>query len=327
MVPPAPITKSSLCAEQTITDSFFLRGFLEGMDTRINILEFKKVWIGLWREFIKYNIRKTIMIGIVKITSSDIDLLHDVHLAYLTSSIFLDFGGYFLNRNGENIVVLQDSLYPHEFPAIVLPKNKKNWENFSILFATEKEIAELKSEGIPLMVVKEIGQEYYYKTEDFVNPRGALRKKIEQFKQSYSYNVFSHYDKKRILDFYTHWKSQKAREAFTFPEAEEFFLFCLENLDKYGVKQVYIEIDGTLVGLAWGVAHQAGGWVGLHLKVDYSVKGLSRFLHHERAKMFSDEFFTLGTGAHEKGIDTYKEELGPAFTKKYSYVLTGSRES
>jgi len=62
--------------------------------------------------------------------------------------------------------------------------------------------------------------------------------------------------------------------------------------------------------------------------VDYQYKGLSRFLHHERAKIFEQYAeFSLGTGVQDKGIDKYKEELSPSYKKAYSYLLTGDKKS
>lgn len=117
------------------------------------------------------------------------------------------------------------------------------------------------------------------------------------------------------------------RDGDLFDENEELFMFMLDNLKKYNIKQVYVEVDKKLVGLGWGVKHHVGGWVGLHLEVDYKFKGLSRFLHHERAKMFKNiKEFTLGTGAKEKGITNYKKELGPCRTVPYFYILTAGKK-
>ena len=90
---------------------------------------------------------------------------------------------------------------------------------------------------------------------------------------------------------------------------------------------VRCHIDGKLAGLAWGVKHRYN-WVGLHLKVGYQYKGLSGFLHSERAKLFSSaKEFTLGTGACDSGIENYKKELGPSREEDYFYILTGDKFS
>ncbi len=265
------------------------------------------------------------MSSIIKFTRDHTNVIEDLPFAYCNSPIYFEFGGYVLTRNGEDIPVLQDSLFPHEFPAVRLPKNKLNWENFSLLFATEQMVQQLKDALIPILLTKEIGREFYYKTSEFISPQGGFKKRVEQFQKMYQYTLHHEFASEKILVFYEHWKKQRLRETFTFEESEDFFLFCLRNLKSQCIKQVYVVIDGKLVGFAWGIAYKSGNWIGLHLKVDYSIKGLSRFLHQERAKLFADlDLFTLGTGAHEKGIDSYKQELGPVIEKKYYYVLTGN---
>lgn len=101
----------------------------------------------------------------------------------------------------------------------------------------------------------------------------------------------------------------------------------MDNLKKYQVKQVYVIVNKKLIGFAWGLKHSSGNWIGLQLKVKYRYKGLSRFLHQERAKLFSRyELFTLGAGAQEPGIIQFKKELGPTEEREYFYVLTGKKK-
>lgn len=129
-----------------------------------------------------------------------------------------------------------------------------------------------------------------------------------------------------VADFYIEWKKQKKREGKIFEQAEEFFGFCLSNLDKYKIKQTYVFIKDRLVGFAWGVPHSHGKWVGLHLKTDYAYNGLSRYLQHLRAVQFKDsKEFSLGTDAHEPGIEEYKRSLHPSREVPYFYVLTGEK--
>lgn len=254
-------------------------------------------------------------------SSKHSELAHKLPFSYFSTYVYLDFSARILIRNDEQIIVDQDMYYPHEFPALFLPRNPLNWQHCSITFTTEEEKNTIK-EKVKILIDKPSGDEYFYKTQSLINPTSDIERRIEQFKK-YEYTVLDTYPKDKIIQFYDFWKSQRDRSADTFESSENFFYFCLENLDAYNVKQIYVEINGELVGFAWGVKHHKEGWVGLHLKVNYDIKGLSRFLHNERAKMFSVvEKFTLGTGAHEQGISQFKEELGPEYVKKYSYILT-----
>jgi hypothetical protein len=177
-------------------------------------------------------------------------------------------------------------------------------------------------------VQKPTGAEFFYNTEDFVNPRGHLKNRINKFKESYDYSLTNTSTREKILEFYDFWKSQREHESVTFTDAEQFFKFCLDNLETYDIQQVYVEIDGKMVGLAWGIpVPEHNSWIGLHLKVDYQYKGLSRFLHHERAKLFKRyKEFSIGMGANDKGITKYKEELGPIYKREYSYIITGEKK-
>ena len=240
----------------------------------------------------------------------------------------MDFAAYFFNRNGETLIVWQDLLFQNDFPCLFFPKKKENWVRCSVAFATEEDLEAVKEERIEILTQKPMGSEFFYRTEDFLHPKGAFKNRVNQFKSHQAYTLTHACDKARIREFYDFWKSQREHEGLSFEESEIFFPFCLEHLEKYGIEQVYVEVDQKLVGFAWGVRFPgSNNWVGLHLKVDYRYKGLSRFLHQERAKMFEDcQEFSLGTGAQDKGIETYKEELGPAYKKAYFYVLTGDKK-
>lgn len=256
------------------------------------------------------------------------DLQQYLPFSYFNTNIYLDFAAYVFERNGESIVVWQDAVYPHEFPCIFAPKKKENWVHCSIALAAEEDVAAIQKEAIEILVKKPMGCEFFYKTDDFINLKGSFKSRVRQFASNYKYSLTDTADKKRIIDFYNFWKSQRDHTSITFEESEEFFNFCLDNLDMYGIRQIYVEADNKIIGLAWGIeSPKSGNWIGLHLKVDYRYKGLSRFLHTERAKMFKDsQEFSLGTGAHDSGITQYKEELGPVYKKQYYYLLTGDRK-
>ncbi len=254
------------------------------------------------------------------------DYAKNLPFSYFSSMASLDLTGYTFLRNNEHVIVWQDLLFPHDFPSIFVPQNKLNWERASIAFVTPEEVGQIKKEGIEIMLDKFIENEYFYKTEALITPHSDIKRRISQFQNSYEFEIFNSYPKEKIKEFYQFWKGQKSRDSLTFSEADEEFSKLLNILEKYDIKQVYVTVKNKLIGFTWGVAHQSGNWVGLQLKVNYEYKGLSRFLHHERAKLFSDrEFFTIGTGAREVGIAQFKEELGPAYKKEYHYVLTGDK--
>lgn len=248
--------------------------------------------------------------------------------SYFSTPLYLDYAAYFFERNGEQLLVWQDMLYPNEFPCIFAPKKKDNWVRCSIAFATKQDLENIEKEGIEILLNKPMGSEFFYSTKDFVEPKGEFKNRVSKFISSHEYSLVNKHDRKKISEFYNFWKSQRKHDSITFEESEEFFNFCLDNLDKYNIQQVYIEIDNKIVGLAWGIPFTGSkNWIGLHLKVDYQYKGLSRFLHKERAKMFAGfEEFSLGTGANDKGVEKFKDELGPKYKLDYFYLLTGDKK-
>lgn len=259
-------------------------------------------------------------------SSKHLDYIKDLPFSFFSMPLYLDFAAYIFERNGENLIVWQDRIFPHDFPSIFLPQKKQNWEHASMAMIAAEDIKKIENENIGIKFKSLMETEYFYKTEDFINPKKELKAHIEKFLKLCSYKLFIEYRHDKILKFYNQWKMQRNRVSISLEEEEKIFIFFLNNLDKYPIRQIYVEVDNKLVGFAWGIEHSKINWVGLELKVDYTYKGLSRFLQNERAKMFSDyEFFSLGTGCYDKGITEYKKELLPNFTKEYFYLFTGGK--
>lgn len=256
-------------------------------------------------------------------SAKHIRLVEDMPFSYVSLPAYLDFCAYTLKRNDEQLVVKEDP-DSHEFQVIFLPKNDKNWQMTSMSMLMREDVDRIRSRNIDVAIEKATGIEFFYKTNNFINPQGKLKERISQFVKNYSFTIKNKYQKDKIIDFYNLWEGQLDQEEDVFSkESMDFFNFCLANLEKYDIQQVYVEVDGNLVGFAWGVKHPSGNWAGLHLKVDYKYKGLSRFINHERAKLFPDlDLFTLGTGCNDPGLTQFKKELGPVKEQEYFYVLT-----
>lgn len=263
-----------------------------------------------------------------KISRVSNEIVRPLPFAYCSTPIYLDFAAYTFERNGENLIVSQDLAYPHEFPSLFLPIQPKNWSCCSVTFATPQDVERVRAAGIPILIERLIGTEFYYKTQDFVAPTGSFRKKAQAFENKYRPRILPAYDPLAVDAFHERWRRQRGNRSFMFEDSEAYYHFCLSHLDAYPIKQVYVEVENRLVGFAWGIGHPNGGWVGLHLNVDFAYQGLSRFLHHERAKLFAEvPEFTLGTGCGEEGIEAYKRELRPFRETEYFYILTGGVES
>jgi hypothetical protein len=252
-------------------------------------------------------------------------LAEELPFSYFSSPVHLDHFAYVLQLGEDKkVLVWQDLLFPQSFPCIFLPKDSALWKNLAVTLVTGEEREHLLSLGKEFILDKPLDSEYFYKTEDFIFPKNDFGRRVRQFESTYKFKVLSKYSSSDIAAFYEKWKDQRSRDSIGLGSAETFFYFCLKNLDKYNIRQVYIEIDGKLEGLAWGVAHSKDKWIGLELKVSYGVKGISHYLHHKRAELFAGTSeFSLGNGI-DKGIATYKDELGPAYKRPYFYLLIGS---
>ena len=256
-------------------------------------------------------------------------LISRLPFSYLSLPVYLDFCAYTFERHGENLVVCQDSYYSHEFPSLFMPQNPLNWERASLSMVSEQDVASIEAAGIEIAIRTSTETEFFYDTAAFLASTSSVTQRAKQFERLYDYEIVHQYSKEALTAFYDLWEKQKDREQNDLYEKEshDLFFFCLEHLEAYDIKQVYVIVGGKLAGFAWGVQHPNGGWVGLHLKVDYSYKGLSRFLHLERAKLFQDEKrFSLGTGCKEPGLIQFKRELDPTEERPYFYVFTKGKK-
>jgi hypothetical protein len=256
-------------------------------------------------------------------------LIKKLPFSYLSLPLYLDFCAYVLERNGEQILVSQDPLYSHDFPALFLPKNKKNWQRALMSMITREEMEKINKENIEVSSHNPTEIEYFYETKDFINPEGNLKKRIKQFEKLYPYKLKEIYSKKKIVSFFDVWTNQKEKENDVYnKESTEFFYFCLNNLKKYDIRQVYVEIDGNLAGFIWGIKHSKNKWVSLHAKINYKYRGLSRFIQHKLALRFEDcKLFSMGTGCNDAGLIQFKKEMHPVFERQYYYISTKNKRS
>ncbi len=182
---------------------------------------------------------------------------------------------------------------------------------------------------VEIIKVFSIGKGFYYNTSDFVNLKESnFRYRVNYFKKHYDFKIKLKYNNSKVISFLNNtWLKNQKIKTISFKESYDFFLFCLKNKNKYGIKTIFIEINNKLVGVAMGVPYDKKRWIALHEKVDYNYKELGRFLHHIRASFFSNyfQFTSGGMGKEDKGIETFKTRLNPCKVEKYFYVITGEK--
>jgi hypothetical protein len=243
---------------------------------------------------------------------------------YCTNPFYLAFNGYYEKLNEEILLCERDELYRNEFPYINFPTRKENAVRAIATYCTEDDVNQLQKWNIPIKMKKEHGLEYYYKTEDFARLTNAsFRKQVARFSNHYNFKILHDYPKTKIISFIRKWaESQKTKNEF-FNLGTEYAIFCARKKEKIKGKWLFVEINNELAGYNLSYPFNDQYWVGIHQKVDYEYKGLSRFLLHQRANLFPNiPFFTLGTEAHDEGVKNYKEELHPYRREKRYFIMT-----
>lgn len=250
---------------------------------------------------------------------------------YDKNPFWLAFDGFIEERNGELLVYTRDELFLNDFPFCKIPNKEENLKNSLITSVSEEELENLKSKGFKIIEEKHYGDEFYYNTSNFLDLKGnkgkAIRKAINQFKKFYKYKLLRDYPKEKILRFIKDWASKQDKN-FLFDIGEEYALFCVNHKEELKNAQwLFLEIEGKLAGYCLSYKLKEDLWCGLHQKVDYSYKGIGRFLLFERASLFKDvKEFTLGTGAKDEGIIAFKDTLHPIRKEKRFFIVVGEKK-
>lgn len=250
--------------------------------------------------------------------------------SYCNSPYWLTENCSYEERNGETLVYVNDRIL-NETYLLFLPEKKENYTTKKISLATKEEVERIKKEGIAIKKTEPQGTEYFYRTKDLIEMKGQkyarLRKAVNQFKKN-NYKILQVYPAQKVTDFIKNWAATKNLTKHT-ENARKLFEWDLDNCIKYvglrkklPTKRIYIEIDGKLAAFAFVHPLFPNQFVALQQKVDIKYKGLSRFLYHEKAKLYPEiEMFTVGTAAETAGLETFKEELHPAKKEEWQMII------
>ncbi len=245
--------------------------------------------------------------------------------SYRCNPYYLAYNGY-TEQDSELLIYERDPLYKNEFPLIALPKNKEHWQRMIIDYVSEEELEEIKK-TVSIKDSFPVGSEYYYSTADFVsldNPHlKSFKKHCKKFESSYTYTLKNSYPTKKILAFLEKWEKSKKNRNELFSMAKEYERFCILKCSSMKGKWLFLEINGELAGYNLSYQIDKNFWIGIHQKVLYEYKGISRFLLHKRAAQFpKTTFFSLGQEARDEGIAEFKEGLHPFKKINRYYVIT-----
>lgn len=251
---------------------------------------------------------------------------------YFVNPFWLAENCYWEDGNGEPIIYVYDWIDKTKHQ-LFAPQRKENIKKHLELI-TQEDLQRVRKMSIELEEVILIEEEYFYKTKDLIEMKGkqfaTFRKRVHKFQKTYKYSLSHSYPAEKITAFIKKWASTKDLKKYG-PEAKTIFEWDLDNclnyvklLDKLPCKNLFVEIDGKLAGFAITCPLYPDLFVALMQKTDIQYQGLSRFLYHEKAKLYPDTaFFTVGTSALAPGLETFKEELRPVRKEAlYFAVLT-----
>lgn len=248
---------------------------------------------------------------------------------YEKNPFYLAFNGYSENKNKELLFYVRDELFANEFPFIAIPQTKVNLKNSILAMVTEKEIADIEHEGFRIINKIDVGKEFYYDTREMLNldKNKQLRKDVNRFKKNYTYQLLEDYPTAKVINFIEQWAEKQKDKNDFFENAKEYALFCIQIRAKIrNAKWLFLEIAGKLCGYCISYKVNELFWIGIHQKVDYSYKGIGRFLLYNRVLQFRDsKSFTLGSSAGDKGIEIFKESLFPIREEKMFFIVVAEK--
>jgi hypothetical protein len=245
-----------------------------------------------------------------------------VTFSCLTSKPYSDFAYKIIPIGNDSSILWKDVFYDGYTPYALPPSDLSNLNKARVTLADDACLENLKIKGINFKYYQEDLNEFYYSTSYFSNPNGKLKHKINKFSDSPNITILNSYDKEKISEFYYQWRKQKPGDNYFLEEDKKFFFYCLENLENYEIKQVYIEQDNTLVGLAWGIQENEDGWNALFIKNNHAIHWLNYYLLYELSRIFETvSYFTFGTDAREPRLNEYKTNLHPYKIKTYHSII------
>lgn len=251
-----------------------------------------------------------------------VELSRDLdRFSYFANPFYLAANCWWECRNGEDLVFEKDS-NSGEMVLMILPKKKENMVGQRISVAYETDIKAIESAGLKVAEKKELGIEYVYLTEDFVTMAGGsfktFRKECHNFQKKYPIKVLDDYPKDRIIEFMKDWHAKKdmsGKSDLTKAVFEADFQNCLDYLDMLPDiphKNVFIELDGRLVGFQVMAPMRDDLWIALMQKTDVQLRGLTKLLYHLPAmKMEGIKYFTTGAEAQDPKLAEFKESIHP----------------
>lgn len=134
-------------------------------------------------------------------------------------------------------------------------------------------------------------QSYVYDTKNFLL-NASKSKDVKRFKKRYVYKILRTYDKDKIYALYDSWAQTLIDKGKTVvPNTELDFFLDPDNIKKYKIKFLFLEVDGKLVGAKIAYPFFVRSKKTLILRYQFSLYeyyGINQFMTYELMKMEKD---------------------------------------
>ncbi len=241
---------------------------------------------------------------------------------YGANPFWLATNATYEEKDGEPVLYVYDRI-DQETYHLFAPQRKEHITLPFIEIASDEDILQLEKSGVHITKKHKIGTEYTYRAKDLIEMKGkpfaAFRKSVHYFQKNYDYRILPEYPEEKTIVFIRTWAATKDLTNYS-KLAKGIFEWDLDDCIHYVSltkkiphKSIFVEIDGELAGFCMTCPSLPALFVGLQQKVNVRYKGLSRFLYHEKAKLYPETpFFTIGQAADTLGLERFKEEMHPA---------------
>jgi hypothetical protein len=134
-------------------------------------------------------------------------------------------------------------------------------------------------------------QTYFYNTKNFLL-KASKSKDVKRFQKKYNYKILSTYDKDKAYELYNKWArilTGKGKQVV--PDTELDFFFDPQNIKKYKIRFLFLEVDGQLVGVKIAHPFLVRSKKTLILRYQFSLYeyyGINQFMTYELMKREKD---------------------------------------
>ena len=232
-------------------------------------------------------------------------------------------------------ILLENNKVNEKYPLLVYFKEYQNISNQIIGTGFDEDIKNIERK-YSILKTEDLGIEFFYATNDWINMAGKkfkdIRRHIHKFSNEHKFNILDSYPKEKIVAFLNAWAEEKRKKSTSRLTKELFeheLAESIQNLDliqNLNYKAIYIEEEGSLLGFCIFFKYYDSLWVGLMQKTIPNIVGLPQYLYHLKSKSIGiNQTFTTGAEAQDENLKKFKESLRPIEIKRICTIYVGDK--